>query len=277
MAMRASSLRDSPSPRRTQTTRRSLQGDWHVVGLYTADINASFALWLSPQLLSNTVKSAPKPYLPHKMPPTKHHSAPPRPPRVATAPAERFETAPFTGDRLGLERLRGFEKLENVNLQLRLEEVPGAVEGIFQDSSTFKLHLRLRPNMFMTPLDVVIADFTGDVHYSDAPTWLVRLHDLTDKSSARLRSYRWLERYTFTLLTTPWLQVPYVKAWGEIFHYVGRIKEVCNMRYRPARDPTRPRPRPRPRKSPRDLVEVFGAMSLVEVPGGSSPAPGCVQ
>ncbi|KAI0630611.1 hypothetical protein C8Q77DRAFT_1134225 [Trametes polyzona] len=213
------------------------------------------------------------PYLPYKIRPHKPHPAPPPPPRVATSPAERFETALFTGDRLGLERLRGFEKLENVNIQLRLEEVPGTVEGIFQDPPTFKLHMRLRPNMFMTPLDVVIADFTGDAHDNNAPTWLVRLRDLMDKSSARLRTFRWLERYAFTLLTTPWLKLPYVKAWGEILHYVGRIKEVCNMRYRPARDPTRPRPRPRPRKSPRDLVDVFGAMSLGEGQTSSSPSP----
>ncbi|OJT14760.1 hypothetical protein TRAPUB_8682, partial [Trametes pubescens] len=74
----------------------------------------------------------------------------------------------------------------------------GAVAGIFQDPSTFKLHLTLEPVMYMWPLKVVLAEFVGDECQYLAPTWLSRLWRAESKSAQRVRSYKWVITYVYT-------------------------------------------------------------------------------
>ncbi|KAH9850390.1 hypothetical protein C2E23DRAFT_887542 [Lenzites betulinus] len=77
-------------------------------------------------------------------------------------PAELFTAALLDNDLLGLECLKNQEPIHNVVVRLVAQEIRGAVEGIFQDPSTYKLHLVLEPRMFMTPVRVVLAEFVGD-------------------------------------------------------------------------------------------------------------------
>lgn len=86
------------------------------------------------------------------------------------------------------------------------------------------LVLKLKPDMFMTPLKLTLADFVGDLGQDDTPTWLVRLEDRPGRFATRVRSYKWLETYSFGLLTTPYLKLPMVKSWGKLLAYVWRIK-----------------------------------------------------
>lgn len=59
--------------------------------------------------------------------------------------------------------------------------IQGEIEGWFQDPSTWALVLKLKPDMFMMPLRIVLEEFQGKPHAEYAPTWLVRLHNMPDK------------------------------------------------------------------------------------------------
>ncbi|EIW62027.1 uncharacterized protein TRAVEDRAFT_27432 [Trametes versicolor FP-101664 SS1] len=187
---------------------------------------------------------------------------PPPPSRTPTAPAEMFTAALLDGDILGLDALQGMGPIENVAIDLSIEERLGKVEGCFQDPSTWTLVLSLKPDMFMTPLKLTLAEFVGDLGQVDTPTWLLRLEDRAGRFAKRVRSYKWLETYAFNLLTTPYLKLPMVKSWGRLLAYVWRIKDVCEPRARRPRDPSRPLPRPRRVRSANQLVDAMLALSL---------------
>ncbi|KAH9853893.1 hypothetical protein C2E23DRAFT_754535 [Lenzites betulinus] len=185
-----------------------------------------------------------------------------RPPaREPTAPAERFAAALLGDETLGLDVLEGVERLENITIKLVIEEVAGAVEGDFQDATTYCLLMKLEPIMFMTPFKVELDKYKGGEHAEDAPTWLALLRDVPSHTGHAFRTYRWLELFVIRLLTTPGL-LPRARMWAEIFEYTWRIKEVCNMRTRVLPSPSRPRPRPRPRRSAIQLVAAMEALSL---------------
>ncbi|KAL1939588.1 hypothetical protein VTO73DRAFT_9899 [Trametes versicolor] len=114
--------------------------------------------------------------------------------------------------------------IENVALNLGIEELQGEVEGCFQDPSTWTLVLILKPDMFMTPIKLTLAEFVGDMGQHDTSTWLVRLVDRPGRFAKRVRSYKWLERYSFDLLTTPYLTLPMGESWGKLLAYVWHIK-----------------------------------------------------
>lgn len=168
--------------------------------------------------------------------------APPRPPREPTAPAERFTAVLLNNDLLDLPTLRLDGRIHNIVIRVRVEEIrvryilydmlisvlanyiQGAVEGCFQDNSTFKLHLHLHPEMFMTPMSVVVAEFTGNTCEYRAPTWLKRLRHAKDRTAQRVRSYAWLWKWVLDTLTTPGLELPAVDEWSDVLKYVARIK-----------------------------------------------------
>ncbi|KAH9852402.1 hypothetical protein C2E23DRAFT_200432 [Lenzites betulinus] len=200
--------------------------------------------------------------------------APSPPPHEPTAPAELFTAALLDGDFLGLERVTLEPYKANIIVQLQVQEIRGAVEGIFQDPSTYKLRLVLHPRMFMTPLVVFIAEFVGDECQRSAPTWLKTLARAPRKLARRNRSYEWLMRWVIQIFTTPG-ELPAAYEWRKVLEFALRIKEVCDMRTRVI-DPTRTPPRPRPRRSPLQLVDAMHALSLQEgrEPGTSLSAGG---
>lgn len=104
------------------------------------------------------------------------------------------------------------------------DSTQGEVEGCFQDPSTWTLVLILKPDMFMTPIKLTLAEFVGDMGQHDTSTWLVRLVDRPGRFAKRVRSYKWLERYSFDLLTTPYLTLPMGESWGKLLAYVWHIK-----------------------------------------------------
>ncbi|KAL1936999.1 hypothetical protein VTO73DRAFT_2039 [Trametes versicolor] len=171
-------------------------------------------------------KTHPRAYLPYKLRPSSFRigaplrprdlAARPKAPRQPTLPAELFSAALLDADNLGLECLRHQAPLHNIALRIHAEEIRGAVEGIFQDPSTFKLHLTVEPVMFMRPLKVVLAEFVGDECQYSAPTWLSRLWRAENKSAQRVRSYEWVITYVYGLLATPGLELPAQEAWEEL-------------------------------------------------------------
>ncbi|KAI0634504.1 hypothetical protein C8Q77DRAFT_1073071 [Trametes polyzona] len=233
---------EPPTPSKRQRAGRESDeeaadnpGDGHQPLRTLINLATNLVEYLPSPSLDIMVKTAPHPVCVYKLRPSSDPLPTPLPTpetsRVCPTPAERFETALFEGDRLGLERLKGLEHLENINMKLSVVETKGAVDGIFQDNSNFKLWLRLRPNMFMSPLEIVLDDWTGYERVDDAPSWIIRLRDLAGMASARVRSYHWVQAYVWKLLTTPYLQVPYVKAWGDVLRYIVRIKSdyvVCH-------------------------------------------------
>ncbi|KAI0822488.1 hypothetical protein BC628DRAFT_1327275 [Trametes gibbosa] len=196
--------------------------------------------------------------------------APSPPPHEPTTPAELFTAALLEADFLGLERGTLDAYNANVIIQLQVQEIRGAVEGIFQDPSTYKLRLVLQPRMVMKPLEVIIAEFVGDECQRSAPTWLKTLVRAPRKLARRVRSYEWLMRWVIQVFTTPG-ELPAVYEWRSVLEHALRIKEVCDMRTRVI-DPTRTPPRPRPRPSQMHLVGVMRDMSLEETPGSARPA-----
>ncbi|OJT15783.1 hypothetical protein TRAPUB_4055 [Trametes pubescens] len=191
----------------------------------------------TPPLVSyvHIMPSAPLPYAPYSLRRTpRRRAAPlrprdlvvkPKPPRQPTLPAERFSAALLNADSLGLQCVKHKEPLHNIVVRIHAEEIKGAVEGIFQDPSIFKLHLTLEPVMYMRPLKVVLAEFVGDECQLSAPTWLSRLWHADGKSAQRVRSYEWVITYVFNLLAIPGLVLPTLPVWTEVLQYAVHIKD----------------------------------------------------
>ncbi|KAH9848439.1 hypothetical protein C2E23DRAFT_435711 [Lenzites betulinus] len=123
----------------------------------------------------------------------------PRDPREPSLPAELFTAALLENDFLGLKHLKNQEPIHNVVVRLVSQEIC----GIFQVLSTYKLHLVLEPRMFMTSVRVFLADFVGDECRYSAPTWLQSLRLARGQTLEFIRSYEWLEKIVYPLVTTP--------------------------------------------------------------------------
>ncbi|KAI0324720.1 hypothetical protein GY45DRAFT_1340593 [Cubamyces sp. BRFM 1775] len=145
-------------------------------------------------------------------------------------PAERFVVALLQGQKLGFARLKNYDKTENITVELIPERCLGDVDEYFQDPTTWKLHLKLRPGLFMTPLCVVIDEYIGDGDEPEAPSWLSSLLDLTTRSTLdgivkRVRHYDWLFDFVWGLFTTPGTTLrPHHEAWEKVLRYVLDIK-----------------------------------------------------
>ncbi|KAH9848061.1 hypothetical protein C2E23DRAFT_845137 [Lenzites betulinus] len=220
------------------------------------------------------MSSTPKPYLAYKLrsafgradPVLRPRDllAPSPPPREPTTPAELFIAALLQGDLLELEALKSGTAQHNVVVRVHVEEIRGAVEGCFQDPSTYKLHLTLQPEMFMSSLKIVLGEFYGDEGQRSAPTWLKTLYARPHKAGSRIRSYQWIINWVYKVLTNPAHGLPLVNEWTKILRHVAAIKATCELRPR-LHDPSRPRPRPRPRRSANELLVAMTTLNLVDM------------
>ncbi|KAI0653375.1 hypothetical protein C8Q70DRAFT_1036514 [Cubamyces menziesii] len=148
----------------------------------------------------------------------------PQVPRTPRMPAELFTAAVLDEDQLGCGTLRRDDDFFNLKIILRVEEVPGTVEGIFQDPSTFHLYLKVEPLRYMRIVDVKLASFTGGEHERDAPTWLKSLRALDASSVSATRSYNWLYKFCCKLFCSPGTTVSKLSAWVTIMNTVNRMK-----------------------------------------------------
>ncbi|KAI0758362.1 hypothetical protein BD413DRAFT_618198 [Trametes elegans] len=74
------------------------------------------------------------------------------------SPADRFVKAIVSGDFLQYcDTPAREDDFYNLKLILHVREIPGKIEGIFQDPPTFELHLRSEPLRYMQVVEVILA------------------------------------------------------------------------------------------------------------------------
>ncbi|KAH9889072.1 hypothetical protein C8Q73DRAFT_766924 [Cubamyces lactineus] len=201
--------------------------------------------------------------------------------RYAT-PAEELVEALLSGKSLGLDHSDVCAPIAyyNFEVEIRVRESPGKVEGVFQDHPTYTLSIHLKPIRYMRTLTVTLEAWQGAlyahrVNSGSAPswTWGIRgehgfqyVKGIDGWHARRVRNYVWIWEFVSQLFLSHNRLIADLPVWIKLWKYVDELKAYDAVASRiaaaSARGVYRPRPRPRPVRSSRDLVVPFAALSM---------------
>ncbi|KAI0628591.1 hypothetical protein C8Q77DRAFT_1162009 [Trametes polyzona] len=149
--------------------------------------------------------------------------------REPASPGERLLTAlrEGTGNGDAPGQTDGEEIHDNVHIDIFVEEQPGAVDGGFQDLSTYKLKLRLEPVLYIRSLVVIVEECNCYPEDVNAPFWL-RYFDCGNRRSLRTtRTYMWLQEHVRAVSPPTLKKAMFMpEAWAEVKEYLDRIEAI---------------------------------------------------
>ncbi|KAI0632431.1 hypothetical protein C8Q77DRAFT_1159063 [Trametes polyzona] len=122
---------------------------------------------------------------------TRHAATSGTPPPKLTA-VELWVKALVQNQPLALSHLAGEEASQNVTITATLEEIPDTPDGFFEDTSTWRLHIRFESFVLGRALDVLFDEFSGTKTSQLAPTWLRDLAPVLKQSAQFTRHYLWV-------------------------------------------------------------------------------------
>ncbi|KAI0629225.1 hypothetical protein C8Q77DRAFT_1117559 [Trametes polyzona] len=159
------------------------------------------------------------------------------PPRKLTA-VELWVDALVKGLSSGLSNLEAEEPNQNVKIDVAIEEIPDTPDHFFEDTSTWRLNLRLDSVLLQRPLEVLLDEYSGTRSSHGAPTWLRHLGHLAGQSVQYTRDYAWVRNTVAHSVTqgvdprcrtavSPWLGVAvYI---DELQTKLGQTTQPCSI------------------------------------------------